>query len=69
MELFFPDLVRSIDATAELKRVNSIQFASADRQQKSGDLSQSKKSLADARRGYARHCPQRSRRHRRSYGR
>jgi tetratricopeptide (TPR) repeat protein len=38
MDLFFPDLVRSIDVTAELKRVSAIQFASADYQRKSGDL-------------------------------
>ncbi|MDP9337436.1 MAG: hypothetical protein M3P45_01070 [Acidobacteriota bacterium] len=38
MDLFFPDLVRSVDVSAELKRVNTLQFAAADRQQKSGDL-------------------------------
>jgi hypothetical protein len=39
MALFFPDLVRAVDVTAELKRVSTLQFAAADRQQKSGDLS------------------------------
>jgi tetratricopeptide (TPR) repeat protein len=39
MELFFPDLVRSIDVAAELKRVSTLQFASADRRQKTSDLS------------------------------
>jgi tetratricopeptide (TPR) repeat protein len=39
MELFFPDLVRAIDATAELKRINTLQFASADRHQNTSDLS------------------------------
>jgi Tetratricopeptide repeat len=39
MELFFPDLVRSIDVTAELKRVSSLQFAAAQYGRKSGDLS------------------------------
>jgi hypothetical protein len=39
MTLFFPDLVRSVDLAAELKRVSTLQFAAADRQQKSGDLS------------------------------
>jgi hypothetical protein len=38
MDLFFPDLVRSVDVAAELKRVSTMQFPSADRQQKSGDL-------------------------------
>jgi tetratricopeptide (TPR) repeat protein len=38
MDLFFPDLVRSVDLGAELKRASTIQFASADRQQKSADL-------------------------------
>ena len=38
MDLFFPDLVRSVDVSAELKRVSTIQFASADRQPKAGDL-------------------------------
>jgi hypothetical protein len=38
MDLFFPDLVRAVDVTAELKRVSTLQFAAADRQQKSGDL-------------------------------
>lgn len=39
MELFFPDLVRSIDVATELKRVSTLQFAFADRQRSSGDLS------------------------------
>jgi tetratricopeptide (TPR) repeat protein len=39
MDLFFPDLVRSIDVAAELKRVSTLQFASADRRQKTSDLS------------------------------
>jgi hypothetical protein len=39
MELFFPELVRSIDVAAELKRVSTLQFASADRRQKTSDLS------------------------------
>jgi hypothetical protein len=38
MSLFFPDLVRSVDVTAEIKRVDALQFASADRQPKPGDL-------------------------------
>jgi hypothetical protein len=38
MELFFPDLVRSIDVAAELKRVSLLQFASADRHQNTSDL-------------------------------
>jgi hypothetical protein len=38
MDLFFPDLVRAVDVGAELKRVSAMQFAAADRQQKSGDL-------------------------------
>jgi hypothetical protein len=38
MELFFPDLVRSIDVAAELKRVSTLQFASADRQRNTNDL-------------------------------
>ena len=39
MELFFPDLVRSIDVATELKRVSTLQFASADRQRNTSDLS------------------------------
>jgi tetratricopeptide (TPR) repeat protein len=39
MELFFPDLVRSIDVAAELKRVSTLQFAFADRQRNTSDLS------------------------------
>jgi hypothetical protein len=38
MELFFPDLVRSIDVAAELKRVSTLQFAPADRHQNTSDL-------------------------------
>jgi tetratricopeptide (TPR) repeat protein len=39
MELFFPDLVRSIDVATELKRVSTLQFAFADRQRNASDLS------------------------------
>jgi tetratricopeptide (TPR) repeat protein len=39
MELFFPDLVRSIDVATELKRVSTLQFAAADRQRNTSDLS------------------------------
>jgi hypothetical protein len=39
MELFFPDLVRSIDVGAEVKRVSALQFAAADRHRDSNDLS------------------------------
>jgi tetratricopeptide (TPR) repeat protein len=39
MELFFPDLVRSIDLATELKRVSTLQFAFADRQRNASDLS------------------------------
>jgi tetratricopeptide (TPR) repeat protein len=39
MELFFPDLVRSIDVAAELKRVSTLQFAFADRQRNTSDFS------------------------------
>jgi len=38
MELFFPDLVRSIDVATELKRVSTLQFAFADRQRNASDL-------------------------------
>jgi hypothetical protein len=38
MELFFPDLVRSIDIATELKRVSALQFAPADRQRNTSDL-------------------------------
>jgi tetratricopeptide (TPR) repeat protein len=38
MELFFPDLVRSIDVATELKRVSTLQFAFADRKRNVGDL-------------------------------
>ncbi len=36
MALFFPDLVRAVDVTAELKRVGTLQFAAADSQRKPG---------------------------------
>ena len=39
MELFFPDLVRSIDVATELKRVSMLQFAPAGSHRNSGDLS------------------------------
>src|ERR1700730_2882179 len=39
MELFFPDLVRYIDVATELKRVGTLQFASAGSQRNSSDLS------------------------------
>ena len=39
MELFFPDLVRSIDVAAELKRVSTLQFAAADRHRDTNELS------------------------------
>ncbi|HEY2351613.1 MAG TPA: hypothetical protein VGH83_03815 [Candidatus Acidoferrum sp.] len=38
MELYFPELVRSIDVAAELKRVSALQFASAENHRKSGDV-------------------------------
>jgi hypothetical protein len=38
MELFFPELVRSIDVAAELKRVSTLQFAPADRPRNASDL-------------------------------
>jgi hypothetical protein len=38
MELFFPDLVRSIDGAGELKRVSTLQFAPADRPRNTSDL-------------------------------
>jgi tetratricopeptide (TPR) repeat protein len=38
MALFFPDLVRSIDASAELRRVSELHFASADQHRKSNEL-------------------------------
>jgi hypothetical protein len=38
MELFFPELVRSIDIATELKRVSALQFAPADRQRNTSDL-------------------------------
>jgi hypothetical protein len=39
MELFFPDLVRSIDVATELKRVSTLQFAAADRHRDTNELS------------------------------
>jgi hypothetical protein len=39
MELFFPDLVRSIDVVTELKRISVLQFAPADRHRNTSDLS------------------------------
>ena len=39
MELFFPDLVRSIDVATELKRLSTLQFAPADRPRIKSDLS------------------------------
>jgi hypothetical protein len=39
MELFFPDLVRSIDVVAELKRVSTLQFAPAGNHRNTSDLS------------------------------
>jgi tetratricopeptide (TPR) repeat protein len=38
MELYFPDLVRSIDVAAELKRVSTLQFAPVDRPRYTSDL-------------------------------
>jgi hypothetical protein len=38
MELFFPELVRSIDIATELKRVSALQFAPADRRRNTSDL-------------------------------
>jgi tetratricopeptide (TPR) repeat protein len=38
MELYFPDLVRSIDVVAELKRVSTLQFAPVDRPRNTSDL-------------------------------
>jgi tetratricopeptide (TPR) repeat protein len=38
MELFFPDLVRSIDVATELKRVSTLQFASGDSHRNASDL-------------------------------
>jgi hypothetical protein len=38
MELFFPELVRSIDMAAELKRISTLQFAPADRPRNASDL-------------------------------
>ena len=37
MALFFPELVRAVDVTAELQRVSGLRFAPADHQQKGGD--------------------------------
>ena len=39
MDLFFPDLVRSIDVATELKRVSTLQFAPAGSHRNSSDLS------------------------------
>jgi hypothetical protein len=39
MELFFPDLVRSIDVATELKRVSALQFAPANGYRNTSDLS------------------------------
>jgi hypothetical protein len=39
MKLYFPDLVRSIDASAEVKRAQALTFASADSAPKQGDTS------------------------------
>lgn len=38
MALYFPDLVRAVDVTAELKRVSALQFAAADIQRKTGSV-------------------------------
>jgi hypothetical protein len=38
MDLYFPDLVRSIDTGAEVQRVSALHFASGDRQLKSDQL-------------------------------
>lgn len=38
MALYFPDLVRSVDLTAELTRVSALQFATADIQRKPGSV-------------------------------
>ena len=38
MALYFPDLVRAVDVTAELKRVGALQFAAADIQRKPGSV-------------------------------
>ena len=39
MKLYFPDMVRTIDANAEVKRVQAVKFASADSAPKPGDTS------------------------------
>ena len=39
MKLYFPDMVRSIDANAEVKRAQAVKFASADSAPKQGDTS------------------------------
>ena len=39
MKLYFPDMVRSIDANAEVKRAQAVTFASADSAPKQGDTS------------------------------
>src|ERR1700724_1444667 len=38
MELFFPELVRSIDVAGELKRISALQFVPADRPRNTSDL-------------------------------
>jgi hypothetical protein len=38
MALFFPELVRAVDVSAELKRVAAVQFAAAEQRPKPGDL-------------------------------
>ncbi len=37
MKLFFPDLVRAIDTSAEAKRIETVKFAEAESAQKAGD--------------------------------
>jgi tetratricopeptide (TPR) repeat protein len=39
MELYFPDLVRAIDANAELKRVSALHFSPADYHRRQSDVS------------------------------
>jgi hypothetical protein len=40
MKLYFPEMVRSIDANAEVKRVQAVKFASADSAPKQGDTAE-----------------------------
>jgi hypothetical protein len=40
MKLYFPEMVRSIDASAEVKRVEAVKFASADSAPKQGDTAE-----------------------------